>query len=90
MDAADSSARDNKPTKEPNNAHRAYRKYMASPETPNAKEYLPGASDYNTMLTNFDGSNPRNGMSIPAWIRDWNEKWSRITEEKSKKGTPKL
>ena len=45
-------------------------------------DYLPGGKKYLGSVT----PNPRQGMGIPQWLKEWELKWNRVTREGDKHG----
>ncbi|KAL2043355.1 hypothetical protein N7G274_003661 [Stereocaulon virgatum] len=60
--------------------------------------YLSGSTvrtgahhSWDTVAQNIHRSgNPRRGMSVPQWLRGWEDKWERISGGYTRNGKPKL
>ena len=57
-----------------------------SPRTSAATAYVPGGHIYQEIVaTAGDEKNPRGGISVAQWLREWEQTWTSV----SAKGKPK-
>lgn len=57
-----------------------------SAQSSTARNYLPGSEEYKRLLGSAPSNNPRHNTPMRAWIREWDQKWERITGEGKKDG----
>ena len=63
------------------------KKPASAGQYPSAKDHLPGGQKYvNAVDAVYGNGNPRQGKPVPQWLREWEEKWQRITSEDNRNG----
>ena len=61
-----------------------------SPLPPSAtNQYLPGGTKYKDSLAGIRQDNPRSGISVAQYLREWEQKWDRITGQGKPEGQHK-